>query len=270
MHLENKNKIISKQLEDFKDEIISLKLALNNSKAELVHERETHSEIIKRLSHDLKNPVGIIFSFIEMILEHGSNYEQEKMDKYLNVIKNSASFSIELLNNLAKYSSLLSSDISLTPEKTNYVELLKGTLRSIRKQLAEKDLSLKTNFEEEAFFLVIDGHEMVIALGNILNNAIRYSSRGSQIEVTLKVNNTHLITEIKDEGIGIDEQYHNAIFQEFFTINTYDEERQKCVGLGLCLSEKIIQHHKGEIKVNSELGKGTVFSIELPLSGLKS
>lgn len=268
--MENNDKIISRQIEDLKDEIISLKLALNNTNTKLIQERETHAEIIKSLSHDLKNPVGIIYSFIEMILEHGNSYEQEKMDKYLNVIKNSASFSIELLNNLAKYSSLHSTDTALSPDNINYVDLLHGTLNSFKKQLSAKDISLKTDFDVEEIFLVIDGHEMAIALSNIVSNAIRYSTKGAQIVVTLNVNDGHVVTKISDQGIGIAKQHHDAIFKEFFAINTYDEDRQKCVGLGLCLSEKIIQHHNGEIKVDSELGRGTTFSIKLPLTGSKA
>ena len=258
------NKIISNKTEHLRDEIIALKLALKKAGSELKDQRESHADIINKLSHDLKNPIGIIYSFIEMILENGENYDNEKLRKYLNVIKNSASFSIELLNNLAKYSNLLSDKMTLTLERTNYAKLLKSVLRSFEKQSKNKNITLIDNVGDEAVILNIDAHEMVIALSNIFNNAIRFSNQGSKISVDLEVNEGAVVTGISDEGIGIAAKHHKDIFKEFFTINTYDETKQKCVGLGLSLSDKIVMHHGGSIAVTSKMGKGTTFRIELP------
>lgn len=252
-------------MESLKDEIISLRIALKNANAMLKEERESHAEIINKLSHDLKNPIGIIYSFIEMILEKGDNYDKEKRQKYLNVIKNSASFSIELLNNLAKYSNLLSKDMSLSLEKTNYSELLKSVTQSFEKQAESKGISLQDNLCNENVILIMDEHEITTAINNILSNAIRFSRQGSEINVELEIVDNVAVTRISDEGIGISEKHFKDIFKEFYTVNTYDEHRQKCVGLGLNLASKIVQFHNGKILIDSAPGKGSVFSIELPV-----
>ena len=258
------NKIISDKTEHLQDEIIALKLAIKKAKSELKEQRESHADIINKLSHDLKNPIGIIYSFIEMILENGENYDKEKLRKYLNVIKNSASFSIELLNNLAKYSNLLSEKITLTLERTNYTKLLKSVLRSFEKQAESKNITLIDNTGNKEVVLNIDANEMVIALNNIFSNAIRFSNQGSKISVELEDNKNTVVIGISDEGIGIAAKHHKDIFKEFFTVNTYDEAKQKCVGLGLSLCDKIVMHHGGNIAVKSKANKGTTFSIELP------
>jgi len=251
-------------ISELEEKIVELSLKLKSKTNELNSLNESNKKIIGKLIHNLKNPIGVIFSFSEMMLEDFQDYSSEKMEKHLQIIKNSAGFSIQLLNIIAKYSQLQSPDLELNFKRLNYIELLNTIINEFGVLAEEKKIAIKRNFTENAIFLKVDEEEISLVIRNIMSNAVRYSNENSTITITVTETNNSVETVITDEGIGISEGNLSAIFNEFYVVNTYSSDKQKCIGLGLPIARKIIQLHKGEISVKSNINKGSSFKITLP------
>ncbi|MBE0423005.1 MAG: HAMP domain-containing histidine kinase [Lutibacter sp.] len=248
------------------EKIIDLSLKLKSKSNELNAAIETNSKILGKLTHNLKNPVGVIFSFSEMILEDLEDYSTEKLGKHMQIIKNSATFSLVFLDAISKYTRVNSPNYSLKTERLNYSELVNGVVNDFKVNAFEKNIGLEVNVTSNNIFLTLDKDEITQALSAVLNNALRYSNENSTVIITVEETKNWVETTITDQGIGISETDLPYIFEEFYVINTYSDDKQKCIGLGLAIAKKIIEKHKGKISASSILDKGSSFKITLPNS----
>jgi len=251
-------------IQQLEEKIIDLSLKLKSKTAEIKAAEETTSKILGKLTHNLKNPVGVIFSFSEMMLEDLEDYSHEKLEKHLQIIKNSASFSLALLDTISKYSRVQSPNFVLKSQRVNYIELLSNILTESKAKASEKNIDFVIKFPADELFLMLDKTEITEAIRNILNNALRYSMENSTIAITVTELKNIVETEITDQGIGISETDLPNVFEEFYVVNTYSADKQKCIGLGLSIAKRIIENHKGKISAKSVLEKGTSFTINLP------
>lgn len=253
-----------KYIQELEEKIIDLSLKLKGKSNELNAALETNSKILGKLTHNLKNPVGVIFSFSEMMLEDLEDYSTEKLGKHLQIIKNSATFSLAFLDTISKYTRVQSPNFILKTAQINYSDLLKNLIEDFRKNASEKNIRLEVNVPLNDIFLTLDQDEINQALNSVLNNALRYSNENSTITISVEKFKNTVETTITDQGIGISEVDIPHIFDEFYVINTYSEDKQKCIGLGLAIAKIIIEKHKGKISATSTLEKGSGFKISLP------
>jgi K+-sensing histidine kinase KdpD len=253
-------------IQELEEKIIDLSLKLKSKSNELNTAIETNSKILGKLTHNLKNPVGVIFSFSEMMLEDLEDYSTEKLGKHLQIIKNSATFSLALLDTISKYARVHSPNFALKPQQLNYIELLTEILNEFKFEISKKNIELVLNFPKEGIILMLDKDEIYQSIAAVLNNALRYSNENSTITIAVeKIKNT-VETTITDQGMGISDTDLPHIFEEFYVVNTYSEDKQKCIGLGLAVAKKIIEKHEGNISVKSTLERGSSFKIILPNS----
>ncbi len=241
---------------------LNLKLKSKNDEIDLLY--QTNTKIIRKLNHNLKNPVGVILSFSEMMIEDLELYTPEKLTKHLQIINNSANFSIELLNNVSKFTRLRLPGTRFIFSNKNFIEIIEAVLNEFEEVALKTAISIKRVFPDKAIILALDEDEIKEAIRNIINNAFRYSTSNTTVTISVKENTDTVELIITDEGIGISEKDIPAVLTEFHVVNTYSEDRQKCVGLGLTLANKIVERHKGQITISSTLGKGSSFKIILP------
>ena len=261
-----KEKNSDKYIPELEEKIIDLSLKLKNKSNELNAVIETNSKILGKLTHNLKNPVGVIFSFSEMILEDLEDYSTEKLGKHLQIIKNSAIFSLAFLDTISKYTRVNSPNFILKTERINYSELVNCLINDFSAKASEKNIGLEVNFPSNDIFLTLDKDEITQALSAVLNNALRYSNENSTVNISVEETKNYVETTITDQGIGISDTDLPHIFEEFYVVNTYSDDKQKCIGLGMAIAKKIIEKHKGKITANSILEKGSSFKITLPNS----
>lgn len=257
-----------KELQDYTDEleekIIELSLKLKNKNNELNEVVDLNNLIFKKLIHNLKNPVGVSFSFSEMILEGLPNYNPDKLKSHIEIIKNSAEFSLNFLNKLAEYARYQQPDLKFTFLAYNFNNFINAVIEKAEVLANKKSIRIKKHIPLAVIEFKFDKNELEIAILNILNNAIRYSKENTEIEVELILENANLIISISDNGIGLEEKDLSFIFNEFSVVNTYSEDKVKCIGLGLPIAQKIVKKHEGKISVKSEILKGSTFTISLP------
>ena len=261
--IEDKSENYTNQLEE---KIVELRLQLKAVSNTLKTVNIENDRLISMLIHNLKNPIGISYSFSDMILAGIENYDAEKIQKHVQIIKNSSQYTIELLNSFSEYNQLKNSSTDYNFQLKNYNEVLNNVVNDFNEIAKSKKIGLIKKISEDPLLVNIDARKITRALKNILNNAIRFSDENSKIIIEVVKNNNTIDTVISDEGIGVSENDLTEIFKDFVVINTYDKSKQKCIGLGLPIAEKIIKQHSGKISAKSILNMGTSVTISLPLN----
>lgn len=258
------DKISADYIQELENKIVELSLKLRAKDLNLnTVEKENH-ERIRKLVHNLKNPIGVAYSFSEMIVENIEEISKEKLDKYIDVIKKSTDFSVGILNSIASLNRFKSPSFSLNLQETNYCEFLKDILSEFNTESIHKNIAITSSFPENIINLSIDTNEIALLIRILMRNAFGYSSNNSEINIVVTETSSTIDTTITDQGIGISETDLHAVFNEFYMVNTYSQDKSKCVGLGLAIAKIILNFHKGKIQVSSTLGEGSSFTFSFP------
>lgn len=251
-------------VDELESKIVDLSLQLKAEKNKTYTIQEENFERIRKVTHNLKNPIGVAFSFAEMLESTGGNSSNEKFDKYIEIIKNSTDFSIKLLNSLSQMNRLKSPNFQFNTAEVGYTLLLNNALGKFNKTSENKQITISKKIPENNIFLTVNEIEIETVIRILIDNALRFSPNNSTIKVEVIEHEERIETIITDEGIGISESDLVNVFEEFYVVNTYSENKEKCIGLGLSIAKIIIENHKGTITVDSELNKGTCFKFSLP------
>lgn len=237
----------------------SLKRYLENSLlagANQQKQKEVIQGLISDISHQTLTPVSNLKIYAELLAEE-SEGDPEITDTILEQTKK-LDF---LIQSLVKLSRMESGIIEVHPKRTDIAALFERLEPEYAKQAEEKRISLK--FDRTDLKARFDLKWTGEALGNILDNAVKYSGNGGSISVSAKEYSFFIRVDITDNGIGIDEEEVPKIFTRFY--RSFSVSDQPGVGIGLYLAREIIQAQKGYIKVTSRKGEGSVFSVFLPV-----
>jgi len=262
--LKKEAKMVNNYTDNLEEKVVELSLKLKGKNKELEDIIELNNLTFKKLIHNLKNPVGVSFSFSEMILEGLQNYTPDKLERHIEIIKNSSEFSLNLLNSFAEFHRYQSTDLKLYFANQNFSKVILEVLEKVKKKADEKGISIQTNLPEKDIEYYFDKTELAKAISNVLNNAIRYSSESTSVHLNIFESKNEINVIIADQGIGIEEMHLPFIFNDFFVVNTYSTDTKKCIGLGLPITKRILDIHSGKITVESQIGKGSTFTITLP------
>lgn len=262
--LKKEAKTVNNYTDNLEEKVIELSLKLKGKDRQLEDVIELNNLTFKKLIHNLKNPVGVAFSFSEMILEGLQNYTPDKLERHIEIIKNSSEFSLNLLNSFAEFHRYQSTDLKLYFANQNFSKFLLEILEIAKKNANEKGIRIQTNLPEKDIEYYFDKTELAKAISNVLINAIRYSSENTTIHLNVFEDKNEINVIITDQGIGIEKEHLPFIFNDFFVVNTYSNDTKKCIGLGLPITKRILEIHKGKITVESQIEKGSTFTITLP------
>ena len=262
--MKEKRKNSKKYIEELESEILEQNFQLKVKKVEINSIIQSQKKRMRKLTHNLKNPVGIIYSFSDMILEDIEVYDTDKLKKHVGIIKNAADFSIHFLNQTSKLSNLMFPGEYILFKKLNVVELLNQLINKFDQAALKHKISIKRDFQVEKSMLLIHKEHLLIALSNIISNALRFSFENTTIMISVVESEDSVEIVITDEGIGVGPDDLLSVFHEYYVVNTYSNDKIKCVGLGLTIAEKIIEIHKGSISFESTLDKGSSVKIKLP------
>ena len=146
-------------------------------------------------------------------------------------------------------------------------EVIENVLSSYRYQIINSGFEVQTNFQPDLPHVFIDRDAMAQVISNLIDNAIKYSAGVKQLSITTKRRGVNLSIEVADRGIGIPRAEQPKVFEKFYRVGNGLVHDVKGSGLGLSLVKHIIEAHKGTITVESDVGKGSRFTILLPLTG---
>ncbi|KEI02673.1 sensor histidine kinase [Clostridium botulinum] len=247
-------------LSKLQSQVIKLKGILNMKNKRLKKERDEIKSLISDISHQLKTPVANLKIYFELLQDDKLSHNQRQ--DFINNIKSQLNKFSFLMDNMIKLSRLESGIIVLNSQ----MESLNKTCLSAIKQVYQKALNKNIEIyfkENEDVFIKHDLNWTTEAIFNILDNAVKYTQPYGKVTITIEKYEIYTRVDIIDNGPGILESDINNIFKRFYRGN--NSLNEEGVGIGLYLARKIITKQDGYIKVTSEKGKGSKFSLFLPL-----
>lgn len=235
-----------------------------------MHNAEEASKIkthfISNISHELKTPINVIMSAIQLI-----NYNTKESPSYsknkntLAIIDDNCKRLLRLINNLIDVQKHELDDTKLNLSAVNVVNLIEMLVASVVPYAESKNLNLIFDTNKEDVILKVDSDKLERIILNLLSNAIKFSKPNGEIRVTLNFEDC-LYISVADNGIGIAKENLNKIFDKFTQLDTSFSRENEGSGIGLSIVKSFVLLHNGKISVKSELNKGTSFLIELPLT----
>ncbi|MGA9225308.1 MAG: ATP-binding protein [Mesobacillus sp.] len=219
------------------------------------------SEFVSTVSHELRTPLASILGFTELILTRELKSDRQK--KYLTTIYNEAGRLTALINDFLDIQRM---EAGKQCYESKEIELLPIIQKVIDLQKVQSDKhELILDFAAGSDRIIGDREKMEQALTNLVHNAIKYSPDGGEVKIALYEKEGQVNMEIKDEGLGIPPEAMHKLFEKFYRVDNSDRRSIGGTGLGLAIVKEIIHFHNGDIKVDSEYGKGSTFTVSLPV-----
>ncbi len=223
------------------------------------------SAFLANMSHEIRTPMNGILGYTEIIsLEE----DPEKRNSYLEVIKNSGQQLLSIVNDIIDISKIESGNIDAQLSDTNLEIILEDLRAAFYPEISAKGLEFSIQNElSSSEKILTDGLKLTQILSNLINNAIKFTDKGS---VSLRIRKQGLknyLFEVKDTGIGIDPEFHKIIFERFRKVELDEDILRGGNGLGLAICQAFLEKMGGDIWVDSTPGKGSKFSFTLPVYG---
>src|SRR6266850_4202682 len=225
---------------------------------------EMKSNFVSSVSHDLKTPLALIQLFAET-LELGRLKNTDRAPEYYRIINSEARKLTRLINNLLDFSKIEAGLRTYTKrEPVDLTELTRGVLESLESQFTHNQFTVTARLDGNVPVL-IDAEAAVQALENLISNAMKYSPEHRAIEVEVDRVDGHGVVRVRDHGVGIPPRLQRKIFTKFFRIQTDAGSGPQGTGLGLAIVDHVMRGHGGFVRVDSEPGRGSTFSLHFPL-----
>lgn len=225
---------------------------------------ELQKEFVANVSHELRTPITTIKSYTETLLD-GALSEREIAVNFLEVINYESDRMTTLVKDLLDLSKLDNKQTSFIKEEFNLNELLMNSLEKFKIHVEKKEQRLFANLGNNIFYVFGDPNRTEQVIKNIISNAVKYSPKGADIQVSIYEKDKDVIIEIEDSGLGIPEEDICRIFERFYRVDKARSREMGGTGLGLSIAQEIMQVQGGNIKVESVYGEGTSFYIIFPI-----
>lgn len=222
------------------------------------------SQFLATMSHELRTPMNAIIGFSQMLLRPTTKGQltSQQFDMVERILNNGKNL-LALLNDILDLSKIEAGHLELKPESFNLTHLIHSTVEELQSLAAQKQLTLRVQIELKNPMVTQDPNRLRQVMVNLLSNAIKFTDEGDvSIEVTEL--DDRLQIAVRDTGIGIAEADLPHIFEAFRQVDQTITRRHPGTGLGLAITDSLIQMMQGEITVESQVGQGSVFRINLP------
>jgi signal transduction histidine kinase len=235
--------------------------------------RQAGAEFVAQVSHELKTPLTTITMFSELLLGYAKLPDKDRVEA-VNTIHSEVERATYLINNLLNISRLETGTLPIERQRVKVQELLQDIVDRMRKGARTRQVEIELKVPPDAGSARLDKDLFRIAIDNLLNNAVKYSRPGGRVVVKAeKLSDNQMKISVRDKGIGISPEDCEKVFEKYYRGGSKEVTSRSGHGLGLYLAKRIVELHHGTISVQSELGKGTEFSIEfeaqpVPLEGL--
>ena len=236
---------------------------INKYTEELKELNATKDKFFSIIAHDLKNPFNSILGFIKLLSDEYYDYSDVERLSIIKMIDNSTNNVYKLLENLLEWSKLQQGNIVIRKEVISLEELVGESVEPYIQNALQKEITISNNIEDN-LKVNTDRNLIKTVIRNIFFNAIKYTANGGSVEFIAKHDNNHIELIIKDTGVGMSQETICKLFKIEESVSKPGTNNEKGTGLGLILCKELINKIDGEIRVESELGKGSIFMISIP------
>jgi signal transduction histidine kinase len=224
------------------------------------------TDFVSNVSHELRTPLSSIRVFGEF-LKLGRVKEHEKICEYGEYIETESRRLTQLINNILDFSKIESDRKTYHFERAHVEDIITATLKTFEVQLRQHNITIKVEpMPAQLPPVLIDTDAIAQALMNLLDNAVKYSGSAKEIAVKLGRRDGYVSVSVTDYGIGIPREEQAKIFDKFYRVSTGLVHDVKGSGLGLSLVKHIVKAHRGRVTVESEMGRGSTFTLYLPVA----
>ncbi|HHW39562.1 MAG TPA: cell wall metabolism sensor histidine kinase WalK [Syntrophomonadaceae bacterium] len=232
--------------------------------SEIKHLERVRAEFVANVSHELKTPVTAVKGFAETLLS-GALYNFRAAEEFVNIINEEAERLSRLIHDLLELSRIESKGFRLRIEPLELDAEIKRIVDKLKPQFLKKELTLTTDLPPEPVIVKADRDQIEQVLLNLLDNSLKYTPGGGQVEVSLRQDVGDVVVAVKDTGIGIPPEDLPRIFERFYRVDKARSRKLGGTGLGLSIVKHIIEAHRGRVWVESEPGKGSQFYFSIPI-----
>ncbi len=221
------------------------------------------SDFVASVSHEFKTPLTSIKALVER-LQEGKVKNPAKMDEYFSMISQSTDKLIRLVKNILDSSKIDEGKIEYDFIETDIGVLMAQVIKNFKKDAAQKRTNIQSSIQSNIPPVSIDRDTMTQAILNLLDNAVKFSIYRRDLEIVVEGKTNHAVVKITDQGIGIHADETDKIFDKFYQGRNTPKQASTGTGLGLALVKHIVEDHGGKISFESQVGKGSTFSMILP------
>jgi len=239
---------------------------LKKSAMELKELNEAKDRFISIISHDLRTPFSSILGFTDFLLNE-EDLDEEKREQYITFIQESAKSMLGLVNSLLDWTRLQTGRIKFEPERINAKVVVEKSIQIVKGTALQKNIKINSEIEKE-LFIHADENLLLQVLTNLLSNAIKFTKKDGSIIISANadVMKRQIQFSVKDDGVGIKKENVSKLFKVDAKYTTPGTAGERGSGLGLSLVRDIITKHGGDIRVESEEGKGSNFIFTIPVA----
>jgi signal transduction histidine kinase len=238
--------------------------AIQKQNLELIESVRLKEQFISTMSHELRTPLTAILGFSNLLLRRTHRQFPPHQIQLIERIFENGQHLLRLIEDILDFSNLRANRFELKLETFDLIELIQSTLEEMQPLAKQKNLGLHTHFEIGNLLVVNDRTRLKQILVNLLSNAIKFTHSGSVCVTVKLVRSGRIAIAVQDTGIGIDDTELEAIFQEFRQVDQSSTRQQSGTGLGLSITKALAQLMGGSISVQSQVGRGSTFTVELP------
>jgi two-component system, OmpR family, phosphate regulon sensor histidine kinase PhoR len=228
---------------------------------------EIKSDFINNMTHEFKTPLATISLAVDALKNEKVLNDRTKLAYFSGIIKEENKRMNKHVETILQAALLEKQEFQLNKEQLHAHELLQRSLENFHLQLEDKQAVVQLNLNAKNDLINADEVHFTNLLNNLIDNAIKYSKEKLELKIITHSTNKNVVIRIEDNGIGMSRESLKRVFEKFYRAHTGNVHNVKGFGLGMSYVKTIIDAHKGNIKVDSTLGKGTSFTVEMPLAG---
>jgi len=238
---------------------------IQEKSAQLEIANKHKSEFLANMSHELRTPLNAIIGFSEVLLERMFGEVNEKQADYLKDIHESGRHLLSLINDILDLSKIEAGRMELELSTFHLPTAITNAMTLIRERAQRHSIALGLEVDQRLGEFSADERKVKQILLNLLSNAVKFTPDGGRVDVSAKLDTTKVEIAVKDTGIGIAQEDQEKVFAEFVQVGRDYTRKAEGTGLGLALTKRFIELHGGEIHLASQPGKGSTFTVTLPI-----
>lgn len=242
---------------------VNSQMTMAHQRKEILQLNTLKDQILRTVSHDLKNPLHIVMGYAAMMME-GDGIDHNGMIEMSGQIFESADRMLQLVTNLLDITKI-EEGLQLNLANMPLRKLAENILKNYQLPAEQKNIALYLDLPDDEIMLKVDSLRIEQVFNNLVSNAIKYTPDEGEVTFAARINEDTVTIAVRDTGLGIPEEALPRLFSKFFRVDTEAHKAQEGTGLGLTIVQAIVEQHGGEIWVESQLGQGSIFYVLLPL-----